>query len=93
MWQIFEHRRVDRSLKSLPIEVQKRYEKWQDIVRHSGPQGLRAIRGFRDEALRGIWNGHRSCRLDRKHRVIYRVDVEVVRVMVVDVTAHDYRKK
>ena len=93
MWQIFEHRRVDRSLKSLPIEVQKRYEKWQDIVRQSGPQGLRAIRGFRDEALRGIWKGHRSARLDRKHRVIYRVDVEVARVMVVDVTAHDYRKQ
>lgn len=93
MWQIFEHKRVDRSLKSLPIEVQKRYEKWQDIVRQSGPQGLRAIRGFRDEALRGIWKGHRSSRLDRKHRVIYRVEAEVIRVMVVDVTAHDYRKQ
>lgn len=93
MWQIFEHRRVDRSLGSLPIEIQKRYEKWQDIVRQSGPQGLRAIRGFRDEALRGIWQGHRSSRLDLKHRVIYRVEAEVVRVMVVDVTAHDYRKQ
>ena len=92
MWQIFEHRRVDRSLKSLPIEIQKRYEKWQDIVRHSGPHGLRAIRGFRDEALRGVWKGHRSSRLDRKHRVIYRVEAEVIHVMVVDVTAHDYRK-
>ncbi|MGA0264814.1 MAG: type II toxin-antitoxin system mRNA interferase toxin, RelE/StbE family [Lysobacterales bacterium] len=84
---------MDRSLKSLPIEIQKRYEKWQDIVRHSGPHGLQAIRGFRDEALRGVWKGHRSSRLDRKHRVIYRVDAEVVRVMVVDVTAHDYRKQ
>lgn len=84
---------MDRSLKSLPIEIQKRYEKWQDIVRHSGPHGLQAIRGFRDEALRGVWKGHRSSRLDRKHRVIYRVDAEVVRVMVVDVTVHDYRKQ
>ena len=93
MWQIFEHRRVDRSLKSLPIEIQKRYEKWQDIVRQSGPQGLRAIRGFRDEALLGVWKGQRSSRLDLKHRVIYRVEAAFVRVMVVDVTAHDYRKQ
>jgi len=35
------------------LEVQKRYEKWQDIAVISGPPGLRAIRGFRDEACPG----------------------------------------
>ena len=47
MWEIEEHHRVDKQLSgSVPIEVLKRYEKWKDIARVSGPPGLRAIKGF-----------------------------------------------
>lgn len=93
MWDIHEHRRVTRQLAALPDEVLKRYEKWKDIVTVSGPKGLRAIRGFRDEALRGEWRGHRSSRLNQQYRVIYRVEKDKVLVQVVSVTAHDYRRK
>jgi len=91
MWEIYEHRRVPRQLQRLPTEVLERYEKWKDIVRISGPQGLRAIRGFRDEALRGEWRGHSSSRLNIQYRVIYKIDNENVLVQVVKVTPHDYR--
>ena len=60
MWEVYEHKRVDRQLKRLPAEVLKRYEKWKDIVTISGPQGLRMIKGFHDESLFGKWKGHRS---------------------------------
>jgi addiction module RelE/StbE family toxin len=93
MWEIFEHRRTTRQLKKLPIEVLKRYEKWKDIVLISGPAGLRMIRGFNDEALSGEWNGPRSSRLNEPYRVIYRVERNEVRVEVVSVTPHDYRRK
>ncbi len=93
MWQIFEHKRLDRRFKSLPVEVLKRYEKWKDIVSISGPEGLRAIRGFNDEALRGQWKGFRSSRLGLEYRVIYTVEVTEVLVKVIDLTAHEYRKK
>jgi addiction module RelE/StbE family toxin len=93
MWEIYEHRRLTRRLKRLPIEVLKRYEKWKDIVRISGPAGLRLIKGFRDEALEGEWRGFRSSRLDRRYRLIYEVLTEVVRVHVIDITAHDYRRR
>jgi len=93
MWQVLEHRRVPRQLTSLPEPVLKRYEKWKDIVSLSGPAGLKRIRGFRDEALRGQWQGHRSSRLNEQFRVIYQVQGSEVRVNVVSVTAHDYRKK
>jgi len=59
MWEIYEHRRVGKRVRQPPIEVLKRYEKWKDIVRISGPQGLRLIKGFHDETLRGEWKGHR----------------------------------
>ena len=93
MWDIFEHRRVGRQLQKLPVEILKRYEKWKDIVSISGPQGLCLIRGFNDEALSGQWKGHRSSRLNQQYRVIYRVERDVIRVEVVSVTAHDYRRK
>ncbi len=93
MWQVLEHRRVVRGVPRLPTEVLKRYEKWKDIVRISGPAGLRRIKGFRDEGLRGEWKGHRSSRLGIQYRVIYRVVNREVFVEVIDITAHDYRRK
>ena len=93
MWQIDEHRRVDKQLADgVPVEVLKRYEKWKDIARLSGPPGLRAIKGFHDEALLGEWKGHRSSRLGLKWRVIYQVVASVLKIQVVHVTAHDYRR-
>ena len=77
----------------LPVEVLKRYEKWKDVVRISGPEGLRLIRGFRDEALRGEWKGHRSSRLGLRYRVIYEVVAEEVLVLVIDITPHEYSKR
>ena len=93
MWQIFEHRTVQRRIRKLPKDILKRYEKWKDIVQISGPKGLGLIRGFKDESLRGEWKGHRSSRLGQQYRVIYRIEKEEFFVLVIEVTPHDYRKK
>ncbi len=93
MWRIEEHRQVDRDLSSrVPAEILKRYEKWKDIASLSGPAGLGAIKGFRDEALLGKWKGYRSSRLNEQWRVIYRVAADVLLVRVVRITPHDYRR-
>jgi addiction module RelE/StbE family toxin len=92
MWEIFEHRNVRRRIRKLPDEIVKRYEKWKDIVEFSGPAGLRLIQGFHDESLRGQWKGHRSSRLGNEYRVIYRIERKQLYVMIVDITAHDYRR-
>ena len=92
MWQIFEHRRVDRQCAVLPPEILKRYEKWKDIAMISGPPGLRQIAGFHDEALAGEWKGHRSCRLGAQFRLIYRTVAEELVFQVISITAHDYRR-
>lgn len=93
MWEIQEHRRVDKQLAgAVPIEILKRYEKWKDIVRLSGSQGLRAIKGFHDEALSGEWKGCRSSRLGLQWRLIYQVVADRVLIQVIQVTAHDYRR-
>lgn len=93
MWEIYEHRKVSKQLASLPIEILKHYEKWKDIVRISGPSGLKLIKGFHDEALRGEWKGYRSSRLSIKHRIIYKIIENEILVQVVNITPHDYRRK
>ena len=93
MWQILEHRSVPKQLKQLPAEVLKHYEKWKDVVRLSGPSGLRLIKGFHDEALSGQWNGYRSSRLNKQYRVIYTIEAEAVKIKVIKVTPHDYKKR
>lgn len=93
MWRIEEHRRVDKQLSAaVPQEVLKRYEKWKDIAMLSGPPGLRAIKGFHDEALAGQWKGHRSSRLGLQWRVIYTLVLDVLLIQVVEITPHDYRR-
>lgn len=91
MWEVYEHRQASKQLDSLPEPVLKRYEKWKDVVTLSGPVGLKRIRGFRDEALKGKWKGFRSSRLNQQYRVIYQVKKSQFRVFIVRVSAHDYR--
>ena len=93
MWEIYEHRKAAKQLASLPVDVLKRYEKWKDIILMSGTDGLKQIRGSRDEALRGKWKGHRSSLLNIQYRVIYKIEMDLVLVQVVNVTPHDYRRK
>lgn len=56
----------------------------------SGPQGLRFIKGFHDEKLKGRWIGYRSSRLNIQCRVIYRIESRQLIVEVFDITLHDY---
>lgn len=92
VWTIYEHRKVDKQLASLPREILKRYEKWKDIAALSGPPGLRLIKGFYDEALHGEWKGYRSSRLGLQYRIIYAVVPSDLLFQVMSITAHDYRR-
>jgi mRNA-degrading endonuclease YafQ of YafQ-DinJ toxin-antitoxin module len=93
MWELLEHRRLDRQLVKAPREVLKRYEKWKDIARLSGPPGIRLITGFHDEALAGKWKGARSSRLGGQWRVIYRVVPDHLTYYIESIMAHDYRRQ
>ena len=92
MWQILEHRRLDKQCATVPQQILKRYEKWKDIACISGALGLRQITGFHDEALSGAWKGHRSSRLGAQFRVIYRVLPDELIFEVTSITAHDYQR-
>ena len=92
MWQVLEHRRVDRQLTRTPRDILKRYEKWKDVAILTGPPGLRLIKGFHDEALAGEWRGWRSSRLGLQWRVIYPVVANDLAFYVESITPHEYRR-
>jgi addiction module RelE/StbE family toxin len=90
MWQVYEHKFVQKTLKRAPKEVLIRYETWKRIIEISGPQGLKLIKGFNDESLKGDWNGFRSSRLGIQWRVIYRVEKGLLEVHVFEINPHKY---
>ncbi len=90
---MYEHRKVPKQLSALPVDILKRYEKWKDIAGISGSSGLKLIKVFHDEAIRGEWKGHRSSRLSNKCRIIYRIIEQEILVQVINITPHDYRRK
>ena len=90
MWNVFEHRKIDKTLKKVPREVLIRYEAWKRTVELLGPQGLKNVRGFHDEALRGDWKGFRSSRLNKQWRVIYKIESGQLEVYVLEVMPHNY---
>lgn len=91
-WTVFERKAAKKVLDKAPQEIRDKWTLWLEIVQHSGPRALRDIPGFHDEALKGPWAGHRASRLNIRYRVIYEVDERASRVIVEDVTRHDYSK-
>ena len=89
MWEIYEHHMLTQKIPRIPLEVLKRYEKWKDIVVISGPEGLRHIKGFHDEALKGQCTGFRSSRLGLQYRLIYKIGSKKLYVQILDINAHD----
>lgn len=90
MWTIFEKKSLLKSLRAIPKHIKKEYEIWKRIVELQGVQGLREIKGYHDEALKGEWRGFRSSRLSLQWRVIYTVDKDGLEVYVIDLNAHKY---
>jgi proteic killer suppression protein len=90
MWHIKEHRKIEKTIAKLPLQVIKKYELWKDIVYRHGPDKLREFPGFNDEKLKGDRLGQRSSRLNALYRVIYIVENDIVSVFVLEIIPHRY---
>lgn len=90
MWRVYENKNVVKGIRRAPREVLVRYEAWKRIIELEGPQGLRYIKGFQDEALSGKWKGFRSSRLGIKWRVIYETEGKESIVYVDEISPHEY---
>ncbi len=71
--EVVESKSAEKELDKSPHEIKISYEIWARLIEEHGFQVLRQFSGYRDEALKGDWSGHRSSRLNRQWRVIYSV--------------------
>ena len=90
MWRIREHRKLNKVVEKLPLQIVKKYELWKSIVFRHGPDKLREFPGFHGEKLKGEHEGKRSSRLSIQYRVIYAVEKKTISIYVIDITAHKY---
>ena len=81
-----------KQLAKVPGHIIRKFALWADLVRVEGPEAARSVRGFRDHALKGEWQGYRAIRLSDSYRAIYivREDARVEAVYVEEVNKHDY---
>lgn len=93
MWQVDETKLVIKQLNKAPKEIQAKYSFWKSIAQSDGQAGVGLLPGFKDHELKGEWAGARSSRLNLQWRVIYVVEEKILRILVIEVNAHDYRKK
>ncbi len=90
MWIIYEKKSISKTIKKAPVQIKKHYELWKRIVELEGPAGLKLIKGFHDETLKGKWSGFRSSRLSLQWRVIYKIEKGNLEVYVIDINPHKY---
>ena len=85
-------RRAEKDLERVPDHVAVKLRGWIDAIEYEGLKRVRRIPGYHDEPLEGIWRGHRSIRLSRACRAIYRITTEesLELVYVERVTTHEY---
>ncbi|HEU5280907.1 MAG TPA: type II toxin-antitoxin system mRNA interferase toxin, RelE/StbE family [Gammaproteobacteria bacterium] len=88
MLAIYEKKSLLKSLKAIPLNIRKQYEIWKRIIELEGVQGLKNIKGYHDEALKGGWKGFRSSRLSLQWRVIYKIEKEELEVYIIDINTH-----
>jgi mRNA-degrading endonuclease RelE of RelBE toxin-antitoxin system len=90
MWRILEHRGIAKTCRKLPEAVVRKYELWKNIIFRHGPEKLKEFPGFHDEKLKGNRAGQRSSRLSLQYRVIYTVERDIITVLVLEITPHNY---
>lgn len=75
------------------LEIIKQWR--HTIIEGGGPEALlKRPDRWADHPLHGEWAGHRSSSFGYRGRIIYRVENEIITVVVVRITPeHDYKKR
>jgi addiction module RelE/StbE family toxin len=93
MWIVEIARPAEKELKKAPAEIRDSFDAWKNLIEQYGPSGIQRINGYWDHALKGEWKGARASSLNQQWRVIYFVEGRSVKILVLKITPHDYRRK
>lgn len=97
MWKVKIENEAARVFEGTALSDDDRIiiQQWAVTVTKHGPEGLlKSPSVWADHPLFGKWRGYRSSSFSYKGRIIYRVEDEIVTVIVVRITVeHDYKIK
>ena len=67
---------------------------WIRQVTFHGPESIRGDYKWADHALSDEWNGCRSSAFSNRGRILYRIEEQIIKVLIARITdVHDYEKK
>ena len=72
MTYIVDERKISKALNKLDKSIRAAYSAWKGIASNHGFRGLRNVKGFHFEKLKGERKGQYSCRRNRGYRVFFK---------------------
>jgi len=101
MWQVeFESSKVEKEVESLIKKGHLTSEDrivilaWIRQISLKGPESVLGDKRWDDHELYQEWKGYRASCFSNSGRIIYKVEKEVVKILIARITAdHDYKKK
>jgi len=84
-------KKVEKTLRSLPLYVVIKFQKWVDDVEEIGLEEVMKVKSYHDEPCKGKRRGQRSIRLSKSYRAFYKIIKDHIEfVEVQEVTKHGY---
>ena len=79
---------------ALSVEDRRVISAWVRQVALQGPESIENDKRWADHELEDEWKGYRSSAFSNRGRIIYRVEKDVIKVLIERITVtHDYRRK
>lgn len=83
-------KKILKTLNKLDKTIRGAYSSWKGIITVHGFQGLRSVKGFHLEILKGKRKGQYSCRLNKGFRVYFKKTDDGIAIEVLEINKHDY---
>ena len=90
MAYIVDERKILKTLNKLDKSIRAAYSAWKGIVTNHGLRGLRKVKGFHLEKLKGKRRGQYSCRLNRGYRIFFKQIDNNFMIEVLEISKHAY---
>ncbi len=90
MNQVILNKKAQKQIKSIPIHIARKLQRWAEQVEIFGIEEIRKQAGYHDESLRGSREGQRSIRLSKSYRAFYIEQESDIIIEVIEVNKHEY---
>ncbi len=100
MWKVeFESSKVEKEIedliksKKLSIEDRTIIAVWIRQISEEGPESIQNEKRWDDHELYDNWKGHRSSCFSSSGRIIYKIEDQIIKILIARITPdHNYKR-